>query len=419
MPNPYFRFKQFTICHDRSAMKVGTDGVLLGAWASALGTNARRVLDIGTGTGLIAMMVAQKNQQASIEGIDIDKASVEQAKENVKSSPFVSRITIDNKDFNNIELFSHNYDLIVSNPPFYEEETLGGKHARDAARHTTSLPFKTLVENASKLLDGDASSNALFCVIIPSSAANDFIALCATRSLYLRERIDVRSNSYKPPIRAMLAFTKGALKESTTRTLTLYDQGNLRSAQYNEFTEDFYLMDYQAIIDKYYPEDNELRHILMEHSRLVTKKALSIVDKHPELKADRQFVKEAAMLHDIGIFRCNAPAIHCHGTEHYICHGTIGADILRAEGFPRHARVCERHTGAGLSLHEIERQNLPIPHRDLVPETIEEQIVCYADKFFSKTRLTTEKTVEQAEHSLAKFGEDGVKRFVKWSKTFG
>lgn len=178
-------------------------------------------------------------------------------------------------------------------------------------------------------------------------------------------------------------------------------------------------MDYQAIIDKYYPKENALKHILMVHSRSVADKALAIVRTHPELNADSQFVEEAAMLHDIGIFRCNAAGIQCFGTEPYICHGTIGAELLREEGFPRHARVCERHTGAGLSLHDIITQNLPVPHQDLLPETIEEQIVCYADKFFSKTRLSQEKTLEQAIHSLEKFGNEGVARFVKWSEIFG
>ena len=178
-------------------------------------------------------------------------------------------------------------------------------------------------------------------------------------------------------------------------------------------------MNYQAIIDKYYPTENELKHILMVHSRQVTDKALDIVDRHPELDADREFVEEAAMLHDIGIFRCDAAGIQCFGTEPYICHGTIGADLLRAEGFPRHARVCERHTGAGLSLQEIIVQNLPVPHHDLLPETIEEQIICYADKFFSKTKLNQEKTLEQAVRSLIKFGDEGVSRFVKWSEIFG
>ena len=105
-------------------------------------------------------------------------------------------------------------------------------------------------------------------------------------------------------------------------------------------------MDYQAIIDKYYPEDNQLRYILMTHSTLVTKRAVRICDLHPELSLDRQFVIEAAMLHDIGIFKCNAPGIYCFGSEPYLIHGRIGAELLRAEGYPKHARVCERHTGS-------------------------------------------------------------------------
>lgn len=177
-------------------------------------------------------------------------------------------------------------------------------------------------------------------------------------------------------------------------------------------------MDYQAIIDKYYPKDNKLKHILMAHSRHVADKALSIVDKHPELGADRAFVEEAAMLHDIGIFRCDADGIYCFGTEPYIRHGVIGAQIMREEGFERHARVCERHTGAGISLKQIEERNLPLPHHDFLPETIEEQIVCYADKFFSKTNLDKEKSIEKATRSISKFGEDGVERFVKWTKIF-
>lgn len=177
-------------------------------------------------------------------------------------------------------------------------------------------------------------------------------------------------------------------------------------------------MDYNAIIDKYYPQENELKNILTVHSRAVADKALAICDKHPELNADRQFVEEAAMLHDLGIFKCDADGIQCFGTEPYICHGTIGAQILREEGYPRHARVCERHTGTGISLKQIEERNLPIPHKDLMPETIEEIIVCYADKFFSKTKLDREKTVEQAMKSLEKFGQEGVEKFKKWVAMF-
>lgn len=173
-----------------------------------------------------------------------------------------------------------------------------------------------------------------------------------------------------------------------------------------------------AIIDKFYAQQDELRNILLTHSRSVADKALAIADAHPELPIDRQFVEEAAMLHDIGVFLCNAPGIQCFGDAPYICHGTLGAELIRAEGYPRHALVCERHTGAGLTLKQIEERDLPIPHRELMPETLEEQLVCFADKFFSKTRLATEKTVEQAYASVAKHGEDSAQRFRKWCEMF-
>ena len=131
------------------------------------------------------------------------------------------------------------------------------------------------------------------------------------------------------------------------------------------------------------------------------------------------FIEEAAMLHDIGVFRCNAPGIDCHGDAEYICHGYLGAELMRAEGYPRHARVCERHTGTGLSLAMIEERNLPLPHRDdFRPETWEEQLICFADKFFSKTKLEKEKPVEKVRQSLSKYGNETVQQFDDWCKRF-
>lgn len=173
----------------------------------------------------------------------------------------------------------------------------------------------------------------------------------------------------------------------------------------------------QAIIDKYCQEE-QLRHILMVHSRAVADKALSIAHHHPELNVDLTFIEEAALLHDIGIIKVDAPAIACRGTEPYIKHGILGAEILRHEGLERHALVCERHTGTGLTLEQIIEQGLPLPHRDMQPQSIEEQIICFADKFFSKTRLDREKTLEQARHSLEKFGDDGLEKFDTWCKCF-
>ena len=163
-------------------------------------------------------------------------------------------------------------------------------------------------------------------------------------------------------------------------------------------------MDYQAIIDKYYPADDELRRVLLHHSRQVADRCLQIVRKHRELPVDTQFLEEAAMLHDIGIYQCDAPSIHCHGSEPYLRHGPIGGDLLRQEGYDRHARVAERHTGTGLPGYE--------------PETLEEQIVCYADKFYSKSKPNRVLTVAQAAESLEKFGHDGVLKFLAWAERF-
>ena len=172
------------------------------------------------------------------------------------------------------------------------------------------------------------------------------------------------------------------------------------------------------LIDADYPEDNERKHILWVHSRLVAEKALRIADGHPELNLDKDFLYEAGMLHDIGIFLTNAPGIFCFGDQPYICHGYLGADLMRREGYPRHALVCERHTGAGLSLDDIIAQNLPVPHRDMLPVSMEEQVICFADKFYSKTHLEREKTVEKARKSISNFGNVGLERFDHWCEQF-
>lgn len=177
-------------------------------------------------------------------------------------------------------------------------------------------------------------------------------------------------------------------------------------------------IDWKAIIDKYYPGESKLRDILIKHSRAVAGRALRIAEAHPELPLDRVFLFEAAMLHDIGIVCCDAPGIECHGTEPYIRHGMIGAEMLRAEGLPRHARVCERHTGAGLTQDEIRRQHLPLPERDFLPETLEEKVICYADKFYSKTHVEREKSMEKAMKSMSKFDNESLERFLSMAEMF-
>ena len=178
-------------------------------------------------------------------------------------------------------------------------------------------------------------------------------------------------------------------------------------------------MDALAIINKYYPEDNELKHILLTHSRSVAEKALWIADRHPELNLDRQFLEEAALLHDIGVFLTDAPGIHCHGTHPYICHGYLGSELMRQEGYPRHALVCERHTGTGLTKETILAKGWGLPVKDFVPETLEEQLICFADKFFSKTKYLHEpRTMEQVVESMRKISDESAEKVVKWAAMF-
>jgi uncharacterized protein len=172
------------------------------------------------------------------------------------------------------------------------------------------------------------------------------------------------------------------------------------------------------IIEKYYSKGSDIYYILMIHSEQVRDKALEIALRSPELMLDTDFITEAAMLHDIGIFKCNAPRIHCHGAHQYIEHGYLGADLLREEGLPLHALVCERHTGVGISLETIQKRKLPLPQRDMRPVSLEEQLICYTDKFFSKTKLEAAHSVEQIRTSLGHFGVSEVKKFDEWHALF-
>ena len=185
------------------------------------------------------------------------------------------------------------------------------------------------------------------------------------------------------------------------------------------------MLDIDNLIRQYYSPGTPLYDTLVIHSRqvagLAVRLAIRYNDLHPAIDPlDINFVREAAMLHDIGICRTDAAGIHCHGTEPYICHGILGAEMLRQHGLPRHALVCERHTGAGLSLDDIISQNLPLPHRPMLPVTMEEKVICYADKFFSKTHLgEPARTLERVGQSLAKFGPATLARFQELTALFG
>lgn len=178
------------------------------------------------------------------------------------------------------------------------------------------------------------------------------------------------------------------------------------------------MIDYQAIIDKYYISGSPLRATLIRHSRQVADKALDIAHAGHLDIADDDIVA-AAMLHDIGIFLTHAPSIFCEGNEPYICHGILGAKLLREEGVPEYiARVAERHTGAGLTADDIRNQNLPLPQGDYMPETLLEKLICYADKFFSKSGDMKEKSFYRVCGSMRAHGDESLARFLQLHALF-
>lgn len=171
------------------------------------------------------------------------------------------------------------------------------------------------------------------------------------------------------------------------------------------------------ILTKFYKSNSKAYEILLNHSKAVAEKALKIAEK---FNVDREFIHEAAILHDIGIFMTNTPKFNCYGSYPYIAHGYIGRDLVEKEGLPKHALVCERHTGVGISKDEIIRNKLPLPHRDMIPITLEEKIIAYADKFFSKESdgSVRVRSVDEIIRDLSKYGHEKVKIFKDWIDIF-
>lgn len=179
-------------------------------------------------------------------------------------------------------------------------------------------------------------------------------------------------------------------------------------------------IDPDRILREYYPPDSATYDILMRHGELVAAKALAVADHLKPAAINRIFLQEAAMVHDIGIFLTDTPALGCHGKHPYICHGTLGRELLEGHGLDRHALVCERHVGVGLSKEDIQRQHLPLPVRDMLPATIEEEIICYADKFYSKNsgQPNAARTITDIVAMLRRYGERPAQRFQAWTQRF-
>lgn len=177
------------------------------------------------------------------------------------------------------------------------------------------------------------------------------------------------------------------------------------------------MIDYISIIEKYYNPSSELYKLLITHSRQVAEFAMQLADA-TAVAVDKDFAYEAAMLHDIGIYGTYAPSILCFGTEPYLRHGLIGKEILEKEGLNSHALVCERHIGAGLTAQEIIEQKLPLPAIDMLPISNEEKLVCYADNFFSKSRIAPAKSYEQVYSSMARYGAGTLQRLNEMHEMF-
>jgi uncharacterized protein len=182
-------------------------------------------------------------------------------------------------------------------------------------------------------------------------------------------------------------------------------------------------MDPLDIIAKFYDRRSNAFEILVEHGRQVAQKALSAAEKVAHLDPDLDFIHNAAMLHDIGILHTNSPGFDCHGKYPYICHGFLGRELLDSIGLPEYGLISERHIGVGISRDDIRNFTLPLPERDMVPDSVEEQIICYADKFFSKNShghmRNGEKPVEHIIQTLMPYGQEKVDRFQKWVELFG
>ncbi|MFL9837086.1 methyltransferase [Flavobacterium sp. ST-75] len=232
-----FQFKQFTIQQDRCAMKVGTDGVLLGAW-TPVSNNPFSILDIGAGTGLIALMMAQRSTAEQIDAIEIDDDAYEQAVENFEESKWGDRLFCYHAGLDEFveEMHDEEYDIIVSNPPFYTENYSSGNEQRDKARFTESLPFEHLIEAAAILL----SENGIFSVIIPFKEEEKFIAIATEFNLYPAKITRVKGTPETEIKRSLLAFTREQT-ETTIDELVIETSRHQYTPEYTELTKDFYL----------------------------------------------------------------------------------------------------------------------------------------------------------------------------------
>lgn len=234
---PLFSFKQFSIKQDRTAMKVGTDGVLLGSWAP-ISHNPFSILDIGAGTGIIALMLAQRSNAEQIDALEIDEDAYEQAVENFEASPWADRLFCFHAGLDEfIDEPEDEYDLIVSNPPFYSEDYKSENEQRDLARFQDAMPFEEIVEAADLLL----SENGILALIIPFKEEEKFIALAKETELYPLKITRVKGTPKSEIKRSLLAFSRNKVSEIEIDELVIKIDRHVYTPEYIELTKDFYL----------------------------------------------------------------------------------------------------------------------------------------------------------------------------------
>nr|WP_315179295.1 methyltransferase [uncultured Flavobacterium sp.] len=232
-----FSFKQFSIQQDRCAMKIGTDGVLLGAW-TPIENNPFSILDIGAGTGVIALMLAQRSNAEQIDALEIDEEAYEQSVDNFENSPWSDRLFCFHAGLDEfVEEPEDEYDLIVSNPPFYTDDYKSENEQRDLARFADAMPFEDLIEAAALLL----SENGVFSVIIPFKEEESFLALAAAYELYPLKITRVKGTPTTEIKRSLLAFSRNENAIITAGELIIETSRHQYTTEYIELTKDFYL----------------------------------------------------------------------------------------------------------------------------------------------------------------------------------
>ncbi len=232
-----FNFKQFTVQQDRCAMKIGTDGVLLGAWCP-IDNNPFSILDIGAGTGILSLMLAQRSNAEQIDSLEIDEEAYEQCVENFENSPWSDRLFCFHAGLDEfVDEPEDEYDIIISNPPFYSEDYKTDSSQRDLARFQDALPFEDLIEAADLLL----SENGIFAVIIPYKEEERFIDLCAEVELFPVKVTRVKGSHTTPIVRSLLAFKRYELSVLTADELVIEISRHEYTDDYINLTKDFYL----------------------------------------------------------------------------------------------------------------------------------------------------------------------------------